>query len=385
VVKVFFRNFAGIDKEKKVNRYMDYKRSKHNTPISTVIKYYLDKRSRRVSEARDEIQRRFFALDWRHQKRILPAFLSSGKADRDWASKQMLTNWDDSFVPIVKEVWERYHEDRLAWVVIRYLPTDYIKDNMDALSAGRNYFFICQRMIDDSEFCMDRSRLYESDYLSLLVKKKCEVSADVARDLFYVQMRRICLGDCKVRINDLTVFDDGTELVSIFGCYMVKPMLRAIERDLHLDDLYKELKEWMGKVSDAVMSSREWALLNGRDLPYGVTERVGLVLMRKYCYEHLDASFKVEGEGVDTQELEDWLEGLEGNAHIEEETRKSRGWWDSLSTKDAEAEGADDADGYLAMLQEELDAVRVFPDEEREDEGREKMEEIVYKEIDVPF
>ena len=39
--------------------------------------------------------------------------------------------------------------------------------------------------------------------------------------------------------------------------------------------------------------------------------KMGLILMRKYCYEHLDASLKVEGESVDTRELDEFLEKLE--------------------------------------------------------------------------
>ena len=99
-------------------------------PIATLIKNYVDKKSGKVSEARDEIKWRFRAQDWTVQKKILAAFLEGGKTDRRWAYSELLDLWDNSFEEKVKELWEKYHEDRCKWVVIRYLPLDYVRQNM---------------------------------------------------------------------------------------------------------------------------------------------------------------------------------------------------------------------------------------------------------------
>ena len=68
-----------------------------NNPIATVIKNYTNKKSGKVTEARNEIQRRFFGLDWKDQKKIVAAFLDSGVSDRDWAYSRLLDLWDASF------------------------------------------------------------------------------------------------------------------------------------------------------------------------------------------------------------------------------------------------------------------------------------------------
>jgi len=65
-----------------------------NHPIATVIKNYVNKKSGKVSESREEIKWRFKALDWKYQKRILSAFLESGISDRDWAYGMVLDYWD---------------------------------------------------------------------------------------------------------------------------------------------------------------------------------------------------------------------------------------------------------------------------------------------------
>ena len=79
---------------------MDNEKRKHNTPIATVIKNYLDKDGGKVIVSRNEIDRRFYALDWRYQKQILFAFLQSGKTDRDWAYRKLNVVWDDCFISV---------------------------------------------------------------------------------------------------------------------------------------------------------------------------------------------------------------------------------------------------------------------------------------------
>ena len=68
-----------------------------NPPINTRIKWFCDKRSGHVEEARNEIKHRFAYLDWSQQKKIIIAFLSSNKKDRQWIYSQMFDIWDDSF------------------------------------------------------------------------------------------------------------------------------------------------------------------------------------------------------------------------------------------------------------------------------------------------
>jgi len=79
---------------------------KKNTPITTLIKNYVNKKSGRVTEARKEIQWRFKALDWKDQKKILSAFLDAGKVDRHWAYSELLDFWDKSFEDKIQNLWE---------------------------------------------------------------------------------------------------------------------------------------------------------------------------------------------------------------------------------------------------------------------------------------
>ena len=107
----------------------------NKTPISTILRWYLERKKGKVVESRQEIQRRFGGLDWAIQKKIILAFLSSGKADRTWAYEQLIWYWDNDFLPKTKELFEQYHEKKIFWPVIWYFPTDYIIDHLDELAV----------------------------------------------------------------------------------------------------------------------------------------------------------------------------------------------------------------------------------------------------------
>ena len=155
---------------------MDFKVPKHNTPASTLIKNYQNKKSGKVTVSRREIQQRFNGMEWRHQKKILLAFINACNSDREWASRKMFAFWDNSFVPVVRSLWEQNHEMSLSWLILRYFPKDYLKQNMACLSKGRNYYYLCQRLIDEEDFTIDKERIYESDMIELFKIMKKPVS-----------------------------------------------------------------------------------------------------------------------------------------------------------------------------------------------------------------
>ena len=118
------------------------KERKRNTPVVTLIKNYINKNSGKVTESREEIQRRFDYLDWKEQKKIIHAFLDSGKTDRQWAYSKAIDYWDKSFEPQIKKLWEQHHEEKCSWAVIRHFPIEYLNQNIDIFTGNRDYYFI---------------------------------------------------------------------------------------------------------------------------------------------------------------------------------------------------------------------------------------------------
>ena len=171
---------------------MDRRRIPRNKPIATVIKNYLDKKSGKVTESREEFRRRFFGLDWKDQKRIMSAFLDAGKSDRDWAYSRLLDLWDDSFSLKVSELWDKHHEFRCAWIIIRHFPLDYIKTNIGQFKEDRDYYFICLRLAKDKDYVIDRTKLSKTDYLAVLYHTEREITDDEARDYLFGIVHDYC-------------------------------------------------------------------------------------------------------------------------------------------------------------------------------------------------
>ena len=99
-------------------------------------------------------------------------------------------------------------------------------------------------------------------------------------------------------------------------------MLYTINHDLNMSELYRQLIKWICMVSEDVMKSRELFLLNDCDLTSTARNKLGLMLMKKYCYEHLDSPFKVKEKSVYTRDLDELLEDLEVIATIEDLEKK---------------------------------------------------------------
>ena len=164
---------------------------RRNNPIATVIKNFLDKKSGKVTESRNEIQARFFGLDWKDQKRILAAFLESGKADREWAYSRLLHIWDPCFEKKVKELWEESHEEKCTWVVIRHFPKAYLKEHIDCFCLGRNYYFVCRRLVEDADFVIDKKKLSNTDYLMALAHGNRHIEDEEAKKVLFSIVREI--------------------------------------------------------------------------------------------------------------------------------------------------------------------------------------------------
>ena len=171
------------------------KQPKRNVPIATLIRNYINKKSGKVSDSRDEIKRRFDGLDWKDQKKILAAFLESCTSDREWAYGKLIDYWDDSFLPKVKELWETLREEKCSWSVIRYFPLDYIKEHLDDFQGERDYFFICLRLAQDKTYVIDRSKLSKVDYLAVLYHSDQSISCEDALDTLLGVVRDCCQKD----------------------------------------------------------------------------------------------------------------------------------------------------------------------------------------------
>lgn len=268
-----------------------YKGKKRNTPIATLIKDYANKKSGKVAESREEIQRRFDYLDWKQQKKIIHVFLDSGKTDRQWAYSKVIDYWDKSFEPKIKELWELYHEEKCSWSVIRYFPLDYLSQNIDKFTGDRDYYFICLRFAEDKDFVIDRRKISNADYLAVLYHTRKTVAIADAENLLYEVVHDVCL-DCDPssaldRFADISkgkiITPKNFQSVSLALYYLRKMGFLILAR---LFD------EWNEKVRKAIIDSVDFKEVSVYEISESEYRYNMINIARKYAYLLLDDKYK---------------------------------------------------------------------------------------------
>ena len=277
---------------------MKSKERKRNTPIATLIKNYINKKSGKVPESRKEIQRRFDYLDWKDQKKIMQAFLESGKADRLWAYSKLLDNWDKSFEPRIKELWEQPHEGISSWVVIRYFPTKYLSQNIDKFTDDRDYYFICLRLAEDKSYIIDRSKLSITDYLSVLYHTGRPLSDDEARDLLYKTVHDVCTEDGDYP--QLAWHPYGGKDY-VIGPILFQDVNLAVYylRKMNLTDVVHQFERWNEGVQSAIFDSPDFKTILNTDMIGYEIELAKVKVAMKYAYLALDDKYKTEVSCID--------------------------------------------------------------------------------------
>ena len=263
-----------------------------NKPIAAVIKNYIDKKSGKVTESRKEIQRRFYGLDWKDQKRIMFAFLEAGKSDRDWAYSRLLDLWDDSFEQKVSDLWAKYHEFRCAWIIIRHFPLDYIKNDINQFKDDRDYYFICLRLAKDKNYVIDRTKLSKTDYLSLLYHTEREIADDEARDYLYSIVHDYCLKDSLLRRLEHVGESKRGRVITPANYRKVNLAIYYLLR-LGKEDVVQQFREWNQKLEETIYNSPEFKQV---EMIYGFSdyecEHKRVEVADIYAYQALDEKYK---------------------------------------------------------------------------------------------
>lgn len=273
---------------------------KRNTPISRLIRDYTNKESGRVSESKMEIKRRFEHLDWKDQKRIVSAFLASCRSDREWMYVRLLDFWDDCFAPRIAELWEQYHEERCAWVVIRHLPEDYIISQIDSFSNERDYYFVCRRLAHRSDFCIDRERLSLVDYLSVLVHAGRTFSKAMALDLLYELVNEECNNDF-FHTNYWKPKDNS----DVFHAMHIPNISKAVYylKKVNFYDIVEEFERWNDRVTEKILNSSEYRDVTSMNLSdydyFSGLWSIG----RYYLYQELDSRYKTTSLYKNTESI----------------------------------------------------------------------------------
>lgn len=262
-----------------------------NNPIATVIKNYTNKKSGKVTDSRNEIQRRFFGLDWKDQKKIMAVFLDSGISDRDWAYSRLLDLWDASFEPKVQALWEAYHEEKCSWVIIRHFPKEYLQKHIDQFNEGRDYYFICRRLAEDSAFVINKDKLSKTDYLMALSHADRHIDDAEATDTLYEIVRDIAFHWSPSMELSRDYMPHRREVMTASDFANVSIALYYLEK-MGNDGVVTAFRTWESKVQDVLCDSEEYKALNNKSISdYDYKDELADIL-QKHLYYALSEKYK---------------------------------------------------------------------------------------------
>lgn len=265
---------------------MLYRMERRNRPAATLVKEYCDKKSGKVSDARRELQRRFGGLDWNIQKKVLTAHLQACTSDRQWAYTQLLSLWDDSFTPLIDQLWQTYHEERCSWIIVNHFTEDYVKSHLEELSEGRNYFFICRRLGHDEHFPIDASRLQPMDCLSLMAHLGRSMTAEEALDMVFTIAKKECLNPRYYML--ARQWPEGR--VTKPSPYHVRALDRAhyyLREMGDSEDALQQFTDWCHRVAAAVQQDEEFIALLQQPLSDDRFNRQAYHLLLKHIADSL--------------------------------------------------------------------------------------------------
>ena len=174
-----------VDKIEWMSQEHHPKSSIKNEPIGRLLRYYLDKKSKKVVYARTQLRSRFLHQGYQEQNKILKAFLNGSKDDCEWAARYLRDNWRKEMAEAVSAAWDKTGIQTLAYVILRHFPDDYILKEQTKLSEIAGYQYVCARVGNDPSFVFDESRLITPDYFYVMAKLGRNVDATAMEQRFY--------------------------------------------------------------------------------------------------------------------------------------------------------------------------------------------------------
>jgi len=172
----------------------DYSKPREqNTPVVRLMADFLDRKSKRVVQARKELHRRYEYLDPQDQLAFRMALLRSPtRSDQIDGCKYAMERWSGEEYEAVELLWEQAigepNYDLWYWtsrLLIRHASEPFVFLNQDRLTCFRPadnvkalYYFLALRLSDHPDFRMQKEKLLMGDYYRIMYHKAPDSFSD---------------------------------------------------------------------------------------------------------------------------------------------------------------------------------------------------------------
>ena len=119
-----------------------------NYPIEEVLDDYVNRRKGKHVEAKRQLKKRFDGLDHDMQEKVMMALMEhGGEAERKFIYEKLYGDefWTDEYIPLIQKWWVTCPERKLAKVIVKYCPREYILEHLEELEGLCNYATLCIR------------------------------------------------------------------------------------------------------------------------------------------------------------------------------------------------------------------------------------------------
>lgn len=176
------------EKIKQILNPTPYNVVKKNETIDTLLKWYTDKKSKKVGESKKELKKRLPYQSFAVQKKIIQAFLTSRNIDdAAWGARQADIYWDKSFIKPLENSLSRGYTPSEAKTIIRHFPLDFVSQHRYALHF-RTSEDLCIRLGDESDFDVEAYDLNILSYLYVYAHLKSPIpktESEIEKELFF--------------------------------------------------------------------------------------------------------------------------------------------------------------------------------------------------------
>ena len=169
----------------------EYDRAEHKKQESfdTLLKWAVERKRGKVSYAKRILTDGFNYFSYSQQVKIVKAFLFQSMGNRRFAYKRLPALWDESFIDIVKQAWNEFHDEECGWLITRFFPKEFLAENLEVLSTPYNYYFLCKRLGQEEWFVPVKEKFNPSitivQYLEAVSMTRHPIAEAEANELLY--------------------------------------------------------------------------------------------------------------------------------------------------------------------------------------------------------
>ena len=236
-----------------------------NYPIEEVLDDYVNHRTGKVLEAKRQLKKRFDGLDHDKQEAVMWAFMGhGGLAERNFIYDKLYGDefWMDDYIPLIQEWWKVFQDSKLANVIVKYCPREYILEHLEELEGLCNYATLCIR----TGLQPKEEKLNPRTYLYVL--------KTTGGQLGFHQGRRMVLKHVREYLYEE---GEGSPVCSIYDIPYVKRMMAylgemgLVDDIMALDNFDKRMrpiprKDWGAAVIKAIEEEYDYPLFVYKDV-----------------------------------------------------------------------------------------------------------------------